>query len=59
MASRILFKSTSDGVKRWAEPYNVLGASVDGSSILKQVNIRRPFLLTIFLDVKCYQFFIS
>jgi acetate kinase len=38
MASRILSKSTSDGVKRWTEPNNVLGASVDaGSSTLKQV----------------------
>jgi hypothetical protein len=37
MASRILPKSTSDGVKRWTEPNNVLGASVDGISLLKQV----------------------
>jgi hypothetical protein len=37
LASRILSKSISDGVKRWIEPNNVLGASVDGSSTLKQV----------------------
>jgi hypothetical protein len=38
MASKILSKSTSDGVKRWTELKNVLGASVDGiTSILKQV----------------------
>jgi hypothetical protein len=38
MASRILSKSTINGVKkRRTEPNNVLGASVHGSSIFKQV----------------------
>jgi hypothetical protein len=36
MASRILSKSTSDGVKRWTDPNNVLGAFVHGSSVLKE-----------------------
>jgi hypothetical protein len=29
------------------------------SRLMRIASIRRPLLLTIFLDVKCYQFFIS
>jgi hypothetical protein len=37
MASRIHSKPTSNGVKRQTEPNNVLGASVHGRSIVKEV----------------------
>jgi hypothetical protein len=37
MASRILSKSTSDGVQRQTELNYVLGAFVHGSSVLKEV----------------------
>ena len=43
--------ATRDGVQ--------LGPAPTRAVIIAAGCIRRPFLLTIFLDVKCYQFFIS
>jgi hypothetical protein len=41
------------------QSHQILSGQVTCLLVLCQDCIRRPFSLTIFLDVKCYQFFIS